>query len=598
MDQTGIPVGNGTTMGKRQDKKGQSVLSEGKSPENIPYKEKALKKEEGLNRAECLAQPKGVEKEECREAGKETSVFEEETTRKTKRKWLRWVLAAVVLLMVSLAGIYGGIALYYRTHFLPNTTINSIVCSNMKALPVVALLDAQIQEYALEVRGRDPVTGRTDTVLGTIVPSDIELAYADSQSVVDHLLSQQDNLLWIKVLANQAYSHSVEQGVVFDEKLLEEVIGNWDACQKRNMVKPRDAYIGEYSEAAEGYEIIPEEPGTLLDTEQVIQCVKDALVTHQDVIDLEEAGCYQQASVTSQDPALMEKVELAYKWLHTKITYDWNGNKIELGTEILKDWITMEESGPVLDQEAVAAFVKEQAKKWDTYGRKRKFVTTLGMELSLPSGYYGWQTDRKAETEKLVELICQGAHEEREPVYACVAMEKGEDDIGDSYVEADLSHQHLYLYIDGEIVLETDFVSGKMSVSNCITPPGVFGIAYKTKNAVLRGSDYETPVKYWMPYYGNYGMHDATWRRSFGGDIYLENGSHGCINLPINMASKIYDYMTEGFPVICYYYTPEQMATLNPELNPEPPPDVLPQEEGGGQQEPPVQDGVAQEPTA
>ncbi len=585
-------------MGKRQDKKGQSILSEGKSPENIPYKEKALKKEEGLNRAECSVQAPGFEKEEYQETGQEISVLAEETTRKTKKKWLRWVLAAVVLLIVSAAGIYGGVALYYRTHFLPNTTINSIVCSNMKALPVVALLDAQIQEYTLEVRGRDPVTGKTGTVLGTIVPSDIELAYADSQGVVDNLLSRQDNLLWIKVLANQAYYHTVEQGVVFDEKLLEEVIGNWDACQKKNMVKPRDAYIGEYSEVAEGYEIIPEEPGTLLDTEQVIQCVKDALVTHQNVIDLEEAGCYRQASVTSQDPALVEKVELANKWLHTKIAYDWNGNKVELGTEILKDWITMEESGPVLDQEAVAAFVKEQAKKWDTYGRKRKFVTTLGMELSLPSGYYGWQTDRKAETERLVELICQGAHEEREPVYACVAMEKGENDIGDSYVEADLSHQHLYLYIDGEIVLETDFVSGKMSVSNCITPPGVFGIAYKTKNAVLRGSDYETPVKYWMPYYGNYGMHDATWRRSFGGDIYLENGSHGCINLPINMASKIYDYMTEGFPVICYYYTPEQIAILNPEMNPEPPPDALPQEEGSGQQEPSVQDGVPQEPTA
>ena len=86
------------------------------------------------------------------------------------------------------------------------------------------------------------------------------------------------------------------------------------------------------------------------------------------------------------------------------------------------------------------------------------------------------------------------------------------------------------------------------------TPDGVCGITYKTTNAVLRGRDYETPVNYWMPFNGNVGMHDATWRSEFGGDIYLTNGSHGCINLPLDMAAAIYEYMSTGFPVICYYY--------------------------------------------
>ena len=49
-------------------------------------------------------------------------------------------------------------------------------------------------------------------------------------------------------------------------------------------------------------------------------------------------------------------------------------------------------------------------------------------------------------------------------------------------------------------------------------------------------------------------MHDATWRRTFGGSIYLNNGSHGCVNLPKKIAAKIYDCVETGFPVICYYY--------------------------------------------
>jgi len=173
----------------------------------------------------------------------------------------------------------------------------------------------------------------------------------------------------------------------------------------------------------------------------------------------------------------------------------------------------------------------------------------------LPTGGFGWKTDRAAVTEELLKMLEEGAVTKAEPVYSNTAPWHGMNDIGNSYVEADLSNQHLYLYSKGELVFETDFVSGAMnSTPDCITPAGVFDITYKTTNAVLRGSDYETPVSYWMPFYGNYGMHDATWRWEFGGDIFMTNGSHGCLNLPLDSAATIYNYMHEGFPVICYYY--------------------------------------------
>lgn len=97
-------------------------------------------------------------------------------------------------------------------------------------------------------------------------------------------------------------------------------------------------------------------------------------------------------------------------------------------------------------------------------------------------------------------------------------------------------------------------MSGDMTKSGRMTPPGVFGLTYKTKNAVLKGEDYETPVNYWMPFNGNIGMHDATWRRKFGGEVFIKNGSHGCINLPLESAKEIYSYISTGFPVVCYYY--------------------------------------------
>ena len=119
-------------------------------------------------------------------------------------------------------------------------------------------------------------------------------------------------------------------------------------------------------------------------------------------------------------------------------------------------------------------------------------------------------------------------------------------------MEIDLGKQHLYLYVEGELILESDFVSGNAS-RGWNTPAGVFGLTYKTTNAVLRGENYATPVSYWMPFNGNIGMHDATWRNSFGGEIYLTNGSHGCINLPYENAKVIYEYVYTGFPIVCYY---------------------------------------------
>ena len=97
---------------------------------------------------------------------------------------------------------------------------------------------------------------------------------------------------------------------------------------------------------------------------------------------------------------------------------------------------------------------------------------------------------------------------EREPVYLTTANSHGEHDYGDSYVEINLTNQHLFLYKDGKLVVESDFVSGNLSKGHD-TPTGAFGLTYKTMNAVLRGPDYETPVTYWMPFNGDVGMHEA-----------------------------------------------------------------------------------------
>ena len=171
--------------------------------------------------------------------------------------------------------------------------------------------------------------------------------------------------------------------------------------------------------------------------------------------------------------------------------------------------------------------------------------------MTISNGAYGWKIDTEGEVAQLLEDIKSGKSVEREPVYSQTANSHGENDYGNSYVEINLTSQHLFVYKNGSLVVDSDFVSGNLSKGHG-SPTGAFSVTYTTTDAVLRGEDYATPVKYWMPFAGDVGMHDASWRKSFGGNIYKTNGSHGCINLPTSVAKTIYNTIEKGWPVLVY----------------------------------------------
>jgi len=479
----------------------------------------------------------------------------------TKEKVSKKKIITILLVVLAVSSIAFFAVFYiwkmnfYKTHFFPNTYVNGADCGELDALAVAELLEADAKNYELTIFGRDENGKQVE--LGVLTAEGIGLELTDAVGEAEEVLSQQNAGNWlIAILTKKEQRYDVVHVVEFEEAALEKAVMKLAAFQEENMIAPEDAYISDYKEELGGCEIVPEVVGTQLDVKAAISCIKSLVLGGSDKIDLAEQNCYANPAVVATDANLLAKWEVMDKWLGAEITYDWNTFDVVVDGSVIQDWIVTGEDGSLkLDEEAVAAFVADNASKYDTYGKSRRFTTTLGVELTLPTGGFGWKTDRAAVTEELLKMLEEGAVTKVEPVYSNTAPWHGMNDIGNSYVEADLSNQHLYLYSKGELVFETDFVSGAMnSTPDCITPAGVFDITYKTTNAVLRGSDYETPVSYWMPFYGNYGMHDATWRWEFGGDIFMTNGSHGCLNLPLDSAATIYNYMYEGFPVICYYY--------------------------------------------
>ena len=59
-------------------------------------------------------------------------------------------------------------------------------------------------------------------------------------------------------------------------------------------------------------------------------------------------------------------------------------------------------------------------------------------------------------------------------------------------------------------------------------------------------------VDRWMKFTGAVGIHGASWRSKFGGDIYKYNGSHGCVNLPHDVALNLYDMVDIGTMVVVH----------------------------------------------
>lgn len=471
-----------------------------------------------------------------------------------------------IFIGVSIIAVYIIIAMYYAKCFFPNTKVNETELGHATVVEAKAILRGQLQDYSLSVEGRDLRTKEV-TTLFQIPARDVGLLTDVDAKEISQLLNSQNNLLW-PVYIWREYDYHLQGGLSYDNDKLKAILDEQDSFNEKKTMLPTDAYLKAYSAETGEYEIVPEVKGTRLNRKLAEAAITEAISMSVPVVNLDEKMCYYEPEVIASDASMQQMLSQAEKLQETHITYNWNNNEVVLTGDQMQDWITYQNGKFTVEESKVRAFVEENAAKYDTYGKNRVFRTTLGYDLTLPSGSFGWKTDCEAETKELIKLIEQGTVTEREPIYESKAPWKGINDIGNSYVEADLTHQHLYLYKNGTLVFETDFVSGDMS-KGYNTPQGVFGLTYKTTNAVLRGADYQENVSYWMPYEGNYGMHDASWRDAFGGDIFMSNGSHGCLNLPVDAAGAIYNQIYEGFPVICYYY-PEGVL---------PAPEVIPEED-------------------
>ena len=459
--------------------------------------------------------------------------------RRKRRIWKLIIVPVVIAACVITAGYFAGVA-YYKTHFFKGTDIYGTDVSLMK----IDDFKDGLTDYKLEIvqKGPDGVEFSEE-----ITADELGITVASTNELADIMDNQN---AWEWPFKHSAVYAGSPTFIGYDSDKILKVVKGLRNMKKKETIKSENAYISEYKEGI-GYEIVDAVWGNELDEDATVAAIEDAVVKLKDKVSCEDYECYKKPDIMADDEDLNNLLDKMNKYVSTEITYQFGDDTKVLNGNKINKWISVKKGKIKLNEDKISEFVDNLRRKYDTIFRSRTFKTSYGKTITIDGGDYGWWMNTQQEKKDLKKLIKKGKKCKRVPAYYQTAESYGKNDYGDTYVEVNLTAQHVILYKNGKMIMEADCVSGNSS-RGYDTPAGVYGITYKQRDATLNGENYSTPVSYWMPFNKNIGLHDAGWRSSFGGDIYKTSGSHGCVNLPPDFASKLYEYVDKGTPVICY----------------------------------------------
>ena len=483
-----------------------------------------------------------------------------------------WLIAFVSLLSIMIIAYVAG-WIYFSFNFYPEVAVNGVNVSNLNEAEAKAVLDDFYKDYAL--------------TFTTIEDKEIEIKGSDIETKIvlrdelDDCLKGQEAYLWI-VNMFKAYEFKVGADATWNQGWLDEFYDSLKMLDKMTMTTPKDAYVG----VVDGkFEIVEEVLGTTIDVDKFKSTIEENLATVQAKVDLHEAGCYKLPNIYSDNEELISEFEEKSKYSGIDIKIQLDDLTLEPQMELYD--AVLEKSGDtyVVSKILVGKYVKALADQYDTFGKERIFTTSFNSRVvKMTSTAFGYEMNQEETVTALYKALGNGKSTTVEAVFDQKGISLlGKNDIGNTYIEVNLSEQKVIGYKDGKKIAEGDCVSGKEATGDgtCL---GMYVIQDKKSPTVLRGQqkpvtkkeekivdgekvqvevttmeyEYESPVTFWMQFNGGYGLHDAAgWRSVYGGDIYYWSGSHGCVNLPYDLAKKLYENFDLGDPVIVYFYDME-----------------------------------------
>lgn len=458
-------------------------------------------------------------------------------------------IVVLVLLIVYLAGM-----LYYNDKFLNGTMVNGSDVGGMTLQKANDQLSKKVNGQSLKLIFND---GQNEVLQS----AQLGVSY-NKDNLLNQLMKNQNKWAWfIGFFKNE--KNTLTDLIQISDENLTNGIASMEHAKEENQIAPTDAYI-QYKDGS--FSIIEETLGSKFNIEELVKNIKVALSEGKQQLDVTKANGYVKPQVYKDDQDLNNQLKAANEYCLSAITYTTpKGREIALDGSTLITWLSKQDDGSYTKDESVfkeklTAFVKELASQYNSIGATRTFTGKDGQSHTVSGGTYGFRVSTDSEVSALLKMINENKSENNRIPEHTGQLPSGENGgLGTTYLEINITKQHLWFVKDGSVVLESDFVSGKESDPTRLTPSGTYYIYNKERNRVLRGTkqpngkyEYESPVSYWMPFNKGIGLHDASWRSTFGRDIYINSGSHGCINLPTGFAGSLYSQIYVNLPVVVY----------------------------------------------
>ncbi len=394
----------------------------------------------------------------------------------------------------------------------------------------------------------DKVFEATNDQLGAEydIPATVNLAYS---------LGRQSNVallgLWQAPRDGQlAFAYRIDQERL--DKFTSQIVDSVGTSPKNAGIVVRDGAIV----------TVPAEPGFQVDAQKLTSLIASSLGSatdqafrlHPEPVD---------APIQENDTADARKE--VQTLLARQVTYVYEGRTFKPTAADVGHWIAV---NPVkenhatnltvsINEQEVRGYIQSLANEINQHAVSKKVTVKNGQSTVDREGQDGLAVDQetavqatltgmRADTESTTITLQTNPVPFKTETYRTTTLD------APKYIEVNLSRQQAWAYENGQVVYSTPITSGATG-AGFPTVTGLFSVYYKATNTYLNGRqygyNYNVFVKYWMPFYSGYGLHDASWRSSFGGSDYYYGGSHGCVNLPDAAAAFLYNWADVGTPV-------------------------------------------------
>ncbi|MDO4977335.1 MAG: L,D-transpeptidase family protein [Eubacteriales bacterium] len=459
-----------------------------------------------------------------------------------KKHRMRKLIAA--LSVCALIGVsYIGGRVYFSNHFFPKTMINAVDCGMKKEAEAYQAVSDYLSTYQLLIHSEEgdlPVKAE-----------EVGLSY-ENNGELSHILEEQDVDRWFLHLNKKTELQAMKTSL--DDTKLGESVTKLACMNPSNPRSSTNATLS-YDEKEKTFAIHEGELGNAVNTETFTAAVKEAMLNGGKELDLLSGAYYLEGEFTPESEVVQKAKKTADKYLKGKVNYKDDGKEVSISKKAIASFIQIDEEYKVtLDEKAVEDYVSAKvSKKFDTTKNLTILKTPGSGNIYVASGDGSKAVDVSKEAKHVIQNLKSGKASSRKPDYVEDYLYSSNASIvKKDYIDINIPKQKVYVVIGNKIKVESDCVTGNLA-SGRSTPTGIYRIAYKTRNHHM--VKYNAFVNYWMPYDTRYGigLHDATWRSAFGGDIFRNDGSHACINLPLEKAAKIYDAIYAGIPVIVHW---------------------------------------------